>query len=276
MTFPLKIPRLHLQEVARELRKYDWQNFKNGDLKRMFKKMTDLGYAALPEAKFTELLDAISSMSENYATAKVCDYKNRDKCDLALEPELTEIFATSRDPEELKYYWAQWYDKAGTPTREAFDKYIKLSNEAAKLNSKNLSLKTQRVLEFINHLFSDLSSGAEAWLDAYEDETFEQQADAAIEQIRPLYEQIHAYVRHKLRERYGEDVVAEKGPIPMHLLGNMWAQTWDNVADFTTPYPNSQLMDVTEEMVKQGYTAKQMFEMGDDFFVSLNMTRLPQ
>lgn len=125
-----------MQEVARELRKYDWQNFKNGDLKRMFKKMTDLGYAALPEAKFTELLDAISSMSENYATAKVCDYKNREKCDLALEPELTEIFATSRDPEELKYYWTQWYDKAGTPTREAFDKYIKLSNEAAKLNSK--------------------------------------------------------------------------------------------------------------------------------------------
>ncbi|XP_039447371.1 angiotensin-converting enzyme-like isoform X2 [Culex pipiens pallens] len=247
---------LFSKEVARELRKYDWQNFKNGDLKRMFKKMTDLGYAALPEAKFTELLDAISSMSENYATAKVCDYKNREKCDLALEPELTEIFATSRDPEELKYYWTQWYDKAGTPTREAFDKYIKLSNEAAKLNN--------------------LSSGAEAWLDAYEDETFEQQADAAIEQIRPLYEQIHAYVRHKLRERYGEDVVSEKGPIPMHLLGNMWAQTWDNVADFTTPYPNSQLMDVTEEMVKQGYSAKQMFEMGDDFFVSLNMTRLPQ
>lgn len=126
----------YFKEVARELRKYDWQNFKNGDLKRMFKKMTDLGYAALPEAKFTELLDAISSMSENYATAKVCDYKNREKCDLALEPELTEIFATSRDPEELKYYWTQWYDKAGTPTREAFDKYIKLSNEAAKLNSK--------------------------------------------------------------------------------------------------------------------------------------------
>ncbi|XP_053692653.1 angiotensin-converting enzyme-like [Sabethes cyaneus] len=246
----------YFKEVARELRKYDYNSFKDEDLKRKIDMLTELGYAALPEEKFSQLLDAISSMSENYATVKVCDYRMPEKCDLSLEPELTEIMATSRDPEELKYYWKEWYDKAGAPTRNDFETYVALNREAAQLNN--------------------FTSGAEAWLDAYEDDTFEAQVDAAIEEIRPLYEQIHAYVRYRLRERYGDSVVSEKGPIPMHLLGNMWAQTWDNVADITTPFPKSKLLDVTDEMVAQGYDALKMFHMGDEFFVSLNMTRLPQ
>lgn len=97
-----------------------------------------------------------------------------------------------------------------------------------------------------------------------------------IEKLRPFYEQIHAYVRYRLREFYGEDVVSEKGPIPMHLLGNMWAQGWENIAEITSPFGDREMFDVTEEMVRQGYTPVQMFEMGDEFFQSLNMTKLPQ
>lgn len=87
--------------------------------------------------------------------------------------------------------------------------------------------------------------------------------------------QIHAYVRHRLRQFYGPDVVALDKPIPMHLLGNVWGQTWEEIVDITTPFPNKKLLDVTEEMVKQGYTPLKMFQMGDEFFQSLNMTALP-
>lgn len=135
-----------MQEVARELRKFNYKDFKDADLKRKIKKMTDLGYAALAEDKFTQLLDAISSMSENYAMAKVCDYKDRTKCDLSLEPELTETLATSRDPEELKHYWIQWYDAAGAPTRDNFLKYVQLNKEAAELNGiVQLALLTKQL-----------------------------------------------------------------------------------------------------------------------------------
>lgn len=48
--------------------------------------------------------------------------------------ELTEILASSRNEEELRYYWLEWYNKAGTPTRESFQKYIDLNKEAAVLN----------------------------------------------------------------------------------------------------------------------------------------------
>ena len=36
----------------------------------------------------------------------------------------------------------------------------------------------------------------------------------------PLYKELHAYVRFRLREVYGPHIVHEKAPIPIHLLGN--------------------------------------------------------
>uniref|UniRef100_A0A2M4AJS0 Angiotensin-converting enzyme n=2 Tax=Anopheles triannulatus TaxID=58253 RepID=A0A2M4AJS0_9DIPT len=244
------------QKTARTVRQYSLDRLKDDDLKRRVKKLSTLDDAALPEDKFSELLAAIANMESNYAKAKICAFGDGTKCGLTLDPELTEIFANHRDAAELKYYWVQWHNATGAPTRADFQKYVDLKNEAARLNG--------------------FPSAAETWLKEYDDSTFEQQVDDVINQIRPLYEQLHAYVRYRLRQKYGDKVVSPTGPIPMHLLGNLWAQTWDNIADFTTPFPEKKLLDVTDEMVRQGYTARRMFEMGDDFFVSLNMTRLPQ
>lgn len=72
------------------------------------------------------------------------------------------------------------------------------------------------------------------------------------QQLKPLYLQLHAYVRRELRKKYGENIVSKDGPIPAHLLGNMWAQSWSNIANFTTPYPGKQMPDVTDAMIKQG------------------------
>lgn len=122
----------------------------------------------------------------------------------------------------------------------------------------------------------DYTSGAEMWLDEYEDKTMEHQLEAIYNDIKPLYEQIHGYVRYRLRKHYGSDVVSEDGPIPMHLLGNMWAQQWSDISDLVIPYPGKPVLDVTSEMVRQGYTPEKMFEMGDDFFRSMNMKKLPK
>ncbi|MEJ7607424.1 MAG: M2 family metallopeptidase [Bryobacteraceae bacterium] len=59
--------------------------------------------------------------------------------------------------------------------------------------------------------------------------------DRLWDQVRPLYLSLHAYVRSKLREQYGDAVVPAKGPIPAHLLGNMWAQSWDNLFPILAP-----------------------------------------
>ena len=67
-----------------------------------------------------------------------------------------------------------------------------------------------------------------------------------------------------------------QGPLPAHLLGNMWAQSWDNIGDLVKPYPQKPSIDVTEEMQKQNWTPKIMFEKADDFFQSLGFEPMTQ
>ena len=76
--------------------------------------------------------------------------------------------------------------------------------------------------------------------------------------------------------RYGEETVEPDGPIPAHLLGNMWAQSWNNIATMLTPYPDKPTLDVTEAMVKQGWTPKIMFEKADEFFQSMGLPEMPE
>ena len=65
-------------------------------------------------------------------------------------------------------------------------------------------------------------------------DAFTKELDRLWDQVRPLYLKLHAYVRMKLREKYG-DIVPANGPIPAHLLGNIWAQDWTNVYPLVAP-----------------------------------------
>ena len=143
---------------------------------------------------------------------------------------MTEIFATSRNADELKYYWTEWRNAIGPKLKHKYKEYVDFQNEIARLNN-----------------FAD---NTELWLDDFESDDIRDQLNNLWEELKPLYLQIHAYVRYKLREIYG-DVVSERGPIPAHLLGNMWAQTWSYVANFSLPYPGKENVDVTSAMLEQ-------------------------
>ncbi|XP_077290224.1 angiotensin-converting enzyme-like isoform X2 [Arctopsyche grandis] len=234
---------------------YKWQDFQDFDLKRKFEKYAFLGSAALPNEKFEQLQKSISEMQSNYATAKICDYSNSSKCDLSLEPEITELLATSQNPEELKHIWVEWHKEAGAKVKDSFTEYVKLSNEAAQINN--------------------YSNNAEIWLREYEANDFEQQMKIIWDQMKPLYLQIHAYVRKNLHKKYGDAVLSRRGPIPAHLLGNMWAQQWNNIESFTRPYPDKPDIDITPNLIAQNYTALKMFQVSDEFFQSLNLTAMP-
>ncbi|XP_025834025.1 angiotensin-converting enzyme [Agrilus planipennis] len=242
-----------IKEDWQEIIKYNWRVFDDGDLKRKFEKYSILGVSALPEEKYSKREKIISDMEAVYAKAKICDYKDQERCDLALEPEITRVFETSRDPEELKHAWVEWRKKTRI-VRDLYKEYVDLSNEAARLNN-----------------FTDYT---EMWLDDFESSDFRQQVQKLWEQLKPLYLQIHAYVRFQLRKKYG-DIVSEKGPIPAHLLGNMWAQVWEHVEGFSQPFPGKVKLEATPEMVKQNYTPFKMFKLAEEFFVSLNLSAMP-
>nr|QTY40901.1 venom polypeptide precursor [Doratifera vulnerans] len=243
------------KEYWKETVTYLWREFEDEDLKRMFKKYSQLGTSALPEDLNQRLIQATTNMQTIYAKATICDYKDSSKCDYHVDPEVTDIFANSQDAEELKHAWVEWHRAAGAPSKGNFTEYVQMNNEAAKLNGYD--------------------SVAEWWLSEYESSDSEDQFAALWAQIKPLYQQIHAYVRRQLRLKYGEDVVSARGPIPGHLLGNIWAQSWGNVEKFTRPYPDKQDVDVTAALVEQNYTPLKIFKTAEDFFKSLNLSGMP-
>jgi len=80
-----------------------------------------------------------------------------------------------------------------------------------------------RVLSFCRTYYFrycvDLTNFAEYWLFPYEDADFRRQLEEVWNEIRPLYEQLHAYVRRKLRDFYGPEKISRQAPLPAHVLG---------------------------------------------------------
>ena len=66
-------------------------------------------------------------------------------------------------------------------------------------------------------------------------EAFVALTDRLWAQVEPLYEQLHCYVRARLHEHYGEAVQPATGPIRADLLGDMWAQEWNNIYNLVEP-----------------------------------------
>lgn len=57
------------------------------------------------------------------------------------------------------------------------------------------------------------------WRVAYESETFREDLEQLLEKLKPLYQELHTYVRKKLRNLYGDENFPNSGHIPAHLLG---------------------------------------------------------
>jgi peptidyl-dipeptidase A len=62
------------------------------------------------------------------------------------------------------------------------------------------------------------ADASQNWMNELEIDNLETVADDLYEQLKPLYEQLHAYVRRKLSKYYGADKF-KSNKIPIHLLG---------------------------------------------------------
>ena len=63
---------------------------------------------------------------------------------------------------------------------------------------------------------------SDVWQEKYEmPGLFEEMIGELYEEVKPMYEQLHAYVRRRLAQKYTEDKVDINGAIPAHLLGKL-------------------------------------------------------
>ena len=191
-----------------------------------------------------------AEMEGIYSTGKV---KDSDGKQLELDPDLYEILSTSRDYKRLLFAWKGWRDAVGPDLRHRYKEFVELLNTGARDNG-----------------WKDIG---EFWRSWYEVDNLQDMVEGFWNELKPLYQELHAYVRYKLSQGYKE--MSPEGPIPAHLLGNMWAQSWVNIYDLVEPYKNQSSLDVTATMVKKGYNATRMFTLADSFFKSIGLEALP-
>jgi peptidyl-dipeptidase A len=202
--------------------------------------------------KRAELAGLSTGMEAMYGAAKYCPADG----ECLAETDIIRLMASERDYDRLLELWRGWHDTA-QPTRPMYERFTELANEGAREIG-----------------FRDLG---ELWRSGYDmpPDAFEAEVERLWTQVRPLYEQLHCHVRDKLADHYGEDRVSRSGPIPAHLLGNIWAQEWGTLYDLVEPVPGVAQFDVSSALQQQGWDEVRMTRAAENFFVSLGMPALP-
>src|SRR5436190_2998795 len=200
-----------------------------------------------------ELTTIMARLEATYGKGKWCDDTKPAAC-LNID-EITKIMATSRDEKQLRQVWEGWHTISPVMKKD-YARFVELSNKGA------------RELGFAD-------TGA-MWRAKYDmpPEEFTKELDRLWDQVRPLYLKLHAYVRMKLREKYGE-IVPANGPIPAHLLGNIWAQDWTNIYPLIAPPNADPGYDLSQILKKRNLPALDMVRAGERFYSSLGFEKLP-
>ena len=165
---------------------------------------------------------------------------------------------TNRNPEELKEMWASWNDQVGAPMKDDYVRMAELGNQGA----KELG-------------FADLGA---LWRSNYDmpADDFAKLTDKLWLEVKPLYDELHTYVRGQLNTKYGDAVQGKTGPIRADLLGNMWAQEWGDIYDIVAPPGSGDIgYDIGALLKEKGYDEMKMVKAGEGFFSSLGFDPLP-
>ncbi len=173
------------------------------------------------------------------------------------QSEMEEAFATTKDEAVLRDLWIGWRSFA-PQLRPKYARMVELANKG----SEEIGFKDVGVLWRSNY---DMSP-----------EQFSAELERLWNQLRPLYLSLHAYVRSQLVKKYGPQVVPPNGPIPAHLLGNIWAQDWTNIYDLLDVPGKNSGIDLTPILKQQNFDYTKMVKTGEHFFVSVGFNPLPK
>ena len=168
------------------------------------------------------------------------------------------IIDNSRNPEELLRAWSGWHE-ISKPMKPMYMRMVEIGNQGANdLGYQNLS---------------------DLWFSKYDmpSDEFLTETDRVWEEVKPLYEALHCHVRAKLNEHYGDEIVSNSNPLPVHMLGNMWGQSWSNIYDLVYPKQDEiSTVNLTKIIEERNLSEIDMVEYAEDFFISIGFEALPE
>ena len=208
----------------------------------------------LDEELAFELSEITTSLEAMYGSGEYC-FDDEECYDLEA---FESIIDNSRDPKELLRAWEGWHE-IGKPMKPMYMRMVDIGNQGSvDLGYEGLS----------DLWFSKYDMPAEDFLD---------DTDRVWSEVKPLYDALHCHVRAKLNEHYGDEVISKTGPLPVHMLGNMWGQSWSNIYDLVyEEKPDSKYIDVTKIINEKSLSEIEMVEYAEDFFISMGFKPLPK
>ena len=208
----------------------------------------------LDEELASELSEITTSLEAMYGSGEYC-FDGEECYDLEA---FESIIDNSRDPKELLRAWEGWHE-IGKPMKPMYMRMVDIGNQGSvDLGYEGLS----------DLWFSKYDMPAEDFLD---------DTDRVWREVKPLYDALHCHVRAKLNEHYGDEVISKTGPLPVHMLGNMWGQSWSNIYDLVyEEKPDSKYIDVTKIINEKSLSEIEMVEYAEDFFISMGFKPLPK
>jgi peptidyl-dipeptidase A len=226
-------------------------------LARKFKLLKLTLFSLSDPQEQAEVARLAASLEGDYGKGKACPDKGKSAGKCLPIGDVEQVLADSRDPEELKEIWKSWR-AVGAPMRQRYMRFIELRNKGA----QELGFKDMGAMWRSNY---DMSP-----------EQFSSEVERLWNDVRPLYESLHAYVRSRLIQKYGNQAVTKEGLIRADLLGNPWAQEWSNIYPLVSSKGSGTGYDLTAILTQKKIDELKMVHYGEDFFKSLGFAPLPE
>jgi peptidyl-dipeptidase A len=248
-----------LKRLVEESRRFDHAALPPDVERRILLLKLQLAAPAPPDsAEAAEMARLGAALDGEYGRGQYCKPPAGGKTACRKLDDLEHVLAQSRNPDSLLDAWRGWHESVGAPMRDRYARFTTLANAGAKQMG-----------------FPDAGAMWRAGYDMPPD-SFVAVVDSLWQEVRPLYLQLHAYVRHRLALRYGPKLVSPDGMLPVQLLGNMWGQDWSNITDVVVPPGRAGTgVDLTAILKARHATPVQMLRMGERFYTSLGFDSLP-
>jgi peptidyl-dipeptidase A len=247
---------LALKRLVDEARRYDGVALPADVRRRILLLKLQLAAPAPPDSvDAAEMARLGAGLDADYGRGRYCNPAPTSCRNL---DDLEHVLAESRNPDSLLDAWRGWHS-IGVPMRERYARFVSLANAGARSMG-----------------FADAGAMWRAGYDMPPD-SFVVVVDKLWQEVRPLYVQLHAYVRRRLVARYGAKLVPPGGMLPVQLLGNMWGQDWSNIADVVVPpSTGGSGIDLTAILKARNVQPLDMVRTGERFYVSLGFDSLPK
>ncbi len=167
----------------------------------------------------------------------------RGKAKVVSTNEIDQVLVESSDVRERQAAWES-SKEVGKTLKDGLENLQRLRNEAA----REMGYSSFFELEVADYGMSVAE--------------MMQLMDGFLEELRPLYSELHTWARYELAQRYNQPVPDK---LPAHWLPNRWGQNWPGIIDA-----------VDLDGLYTGKSAEWTVKTSEDFYVSLGFDALNQ